>query len=245
MPAWANAKDKDWEAERMATYAAQVDSLDQSVGRVMETLRRTGADKNTLVLFLSDNGASDQPMNTPLDKPGQPWRLDGTPTRVGNRPDIQPGPADNFVTAGPPWANVSNTPFRQHKNTNHEGGIASPLIAWWPGVIAPTGGISGELTHLVDLTATCLDLAGVKYPGPFAGRQVLPLAGRSLLPVLKGNRAKATPRCAGPRPARAPSASARGNWWRPRPARGNSTTSPPTAPNCATSPPATPSACRQ
>ena len=186
VPAWTAAKDQDWEAERMATYAAQVDSLDQSVGRVLDALRRTGADKNTLVLFLSDNGASDQPMNTPLDKPGQTWRVDGTPTRVGNRPDIQPGPADNFVTAGPPWSNVANTPFRQHKNTNHEGGIASPLIAWWPGVIAPTGGISGELAHLIDITATCLELAGVKYPAQFEGRQVQPLAGRSLLPVLKG-----------------------------------------------------------
>ncbi|KAF0174669.1 MAG: arylsulfatase [Limisphaerales bacterium] len=185
-PAWSEAKDKDWEAERMATFAAQVDSLDQSVGRVMETLRRTGADKNTLVLFLSDNGASDQPMNAQLDKPGQTWRLDGTRTRFGNKPDIQPGPADNFVTAGPAWANVSNAPFRQHKQTNHEGGIASPLIAWWPGVVARTNGISPELAHITDITATCLDVAGVTYPAQFEGRQVQPLAGRSLLPVLKG-----------------------------------------------------------
>ncbi len=185
-PAWVDAQNKDWEAERMATYAAQVDSLDQSVGRVMEVLRRTGADKNTLVLFLSDNGASDQPMNARLDKPGQTWRLDGTPTRVGNRPDIQPGPAENFVTAGPAWANVANTPFRQHKNTNHEGGIASPLIAWWPRVITRTNSISAELSHITDITATCLDAAGVAYPAQFAGRTLHPLAGRSLLPVLKG-----------------------------------------------------------
>lgn len=185
-PAWVDAKSKDWEAERMATYAAQVDALDQSVGRVMDALRRTGADKNTLVLFLSDNGASDQPMNAQLDKPGQTWRLDGTPTRVGNQPGIQPGPADNFVTAGPAWANVSNTPFRQHKNTNHEGGIASPLIAWWPGVITRSNSISPELAHITDITATCLDVAGVAYPAQFEGRMVQPLAGRSLLPVLQG-----------------------------------------------------------
>lgn len=187
VPAWADAKDKDWEAERMATYAAQVDSLDQSVGRVMEALRRTGADKHTLVLFLSDNGASDQPMNTVLDKPGKTWRLDGTPTRVGNRPDLQPGPAENFLTGGPPWANVSNTPFRQHKNTNHEGGIASPLIAWWPGRVQPAGGVSAELAHITDIMATCLEVAGVACPAQFEGRQVQPLAGRSLLPVLKGS----------------------------------------------------------
>ncbi|HEY6167741.1 MAG TPA: arylsulfatase [Verrucomicrobiae bacterium] len=185
-PAWADAKFKDWEAERMAVYAAQIDSLDQSVGRVMEALRRAGADKNTLVLFLSDNGASDQPMTSQVDKPGQTWRADGTPTRVGNTPDLQPGPADNFVTAGPAWANVANTPFRDHKNSNFEGGIASPLIVWWPGAVAKAGSISSELTHITDITATCLDVAGVKYPRQFGGRDVLPLAGRSLMPVLKG-----------------------------------------------------------
>jgi arylsulfatase len=184
--AWSDARFKDWEAERMATYAAQVDSLDQSVGRVMEALRRAGADTNTLVLFLSDNGASDQPMNTQLDRPGQTWRADGTPTRVGNRPDIQPGPADNFVTAGPAWANVSNTPFRGHKNSNFEGGIASPLIARWPAMIKQPGAISRELAHITDITATCLDVAGVEYPDRFNGRTVHPLSGRSLLPVFQG-----------------------------------------------------------
>lgn len=185
VPAWTAAKFPDWEAERMSVYAAQVDALDQSVGRLLETLKQTGADRNTLVLFLSDNGASDQAVVGPLDKPGRPWRVDGTATRVGNVPDIRPGPADNFVTAGPPWANVSNAPFRHHKATNHEGGIASPLIGWWPGTIRP-GGISRELSHITDVTATCLDVAGVSYPETFAGRQIQPLAGKSLLPVLRG-----------------------------------------------------------
>ena len=186
VPAWTNAPDKNWEAERMAVYAAQIDALDQSVGRVMAELRRTGADKNTLVLFLSDNGASDQGGAAALDKPGSTWRVDGTKTRVGNTPDIQPGPADNFVTGGPPWANVSNTPFRQHKQSNHEGGIASPLIAWGPGLVAHSGTLSAELSHITDITATCLDVAGVEYPADFEGRKVLPLAGRSLLPLLRG-----------------------------------------------------------
>jgi arylsulfatase A-like enzyme len=186
VPAWKDAEHKDWEAERMAVYAAQVDSLDQSVGRVLEALRRTGADTNTLILFLSDNGASDQVPNGPFDKPGQTWRLDGTPTRVGNRPDIQPGPADNFVTGGPPWADVANTPFRGHKNGNFEGAIATPLIAWWPRVIKKTGAVSDEPGHIMDLMATCLDVAGVKYPARFDGRDVLPISGKSLLPVLKG-----------------------------------------------------------
>jgi arylsulfatase len=96
--------------------------------------------------------------------------------------------ADNFVTGGPPWANVSNTPFRQHKQTNHEGGIAAPLIAWWPGVIKQAGAVTPELGHITDIMATCLDVAGVAYPAQFNGREVMPLAGKSLLPVLKGGR---------------------------------------------------------
>lgn len=185
-PAWVDAPDKEWEAERMSVYAAQVDSLDQSVGRVIEALKVSGADKNTLVFFLSDNGASEVSRTAPLDKPGEPWRLDGTPTRTGNRPDIMPGPGDTFTSAGPAWSSLSNTPFRHHKQTNHEGGIASPLIAWWPGVIAKPGGITPQLAHITDIMATCLDVAGVRYPARFGERNVLPLAGRSLLPGLKG-----------------------------------------------------------
>jgi arylsulfatase A-like enzyme len=131
--AWSEAEHLDWEAERMAVFAAQIDCLDQSVGRVMEAVRGT----NTLVFFLSDNGASDKAVGQ-LDKPGQTWRADGKRTRVGNKPDIMPGPGDTFVTAGPAWSNVSNSPFRQHKQSNHEGGISSPLVAWWPGVV-PAG----------------------------------------------------------------------------------------------------------
>jgi arylsulfatase len=121
-------------------------------------------------------------MNTQLDKPGKTWRVDGMPTRVGNKPDIWPGPAENFVTAGPAWANVSNTPFRQHKQTTFEGGIASPLIAWWPGVVANAGAVSSELSHITDVTATCLDVAGIAYPTVNSPRSALMA---SLPPVMR------------------------------------------------------------
>ncbi len=183
---WEEVKDPDWEAERMAVYAAQIDSLDQSVGRLMEVLRETGADRNTLVFFLSDNGASDKAVG-PLDKPGLTWRADGVSTRVGNRPDIVPGPGDTFVTAGPAWSNLANTPFREHKQTNHEGGIASPLIVWGPGRVMKAGAVSAELSHLVDIPATLLDAAGVAWPAEFDGRPLTPLDGKSLLPVLRGH----------------------------------------------------------
>ncbi len=185
--AWEDAPHKQWEADRMAAFAGQVDSLDQSVGRVMDALRKAKADDNTLVVFLSDNGASDQAVGK-LDKPGDTWRTDGTPTRVGNDPSIPPGGPDTFVTAGPAWSNLSNAPFRKHKQSNHEGGIATPCIAWWPAVIEQGGAITHEPGHITDITATCIDLAGVIYPKEFRGRHVLPLAGRSLVPDFKGER---------------------------------------------------------
>lgn len=177
---WSEARNLDWEAERMAVFAAQIDSLDQSVGRVMEAVRGT----NTLVFFLSDNGASDKSVGQ-LDKPGRTWRSDGTLTRVGNSPGIMPGPADTFVTAGPAWSCLSNTPFRDHKASNYEGGIASPLIAWWPGIVK-AGQITAELSHITDITATVLDVAGQAYPQSFDNRVIAPLAGKSLRPVLEG-----------------------------------------------------------
>lgn len=177
---WSEAEHLDWEAERMAVFAAQIDCLDQSVGRVMEAVRGT----NTLVFFLSDNGASHQAVGK-LDKNGQTWRSDGTRTRVGNTPDIMPGPGDTFVTAGPAWATLSNTPFRAHKQTNYEGGISSPLIAWWPGVVK-AGQISAELSHITDITATVFDVSGQTYPAAFDNRSVAPMNGKSLRPVLEG-----------------------------------------------------------
>ena len=186
VPSWKDAQHKDWEAERMAVYAAQIDCLDQNVGRLLEALRKAGVERNTLVLFLSDNGASDQVWTRPLDSKGKTWRVDGTPTRLGNKPTIAPGPADTFVTCGPPWANVSNTPFRHYKGTAHEGATATPLIARWPEVIEKGGAISHEVGHIFDLMATCLDVAGVAYPATFRGRQVLPMEGKSLLPILRG-----------------------------------------------------------
>lgn len=182
--AWSEAAHHDWEAERMAVYAAQMDCLDQSVGRVMQAVRGT----NTLVFFLSDNGASDKSVG-PLDKPGQTWRSDGNPTRVGNKPDIWPGPGDTFVTAGPAWATLSNTPFRNHKQSNFEGGISSPLIAWWPGVVQP-GQINTALSHITDITATVYDVSGQGYPETFDSRAVAPMDGRSLRPILEGKARK-------------------------------------------------------
>lgn len=191
VPAWKRDELTDWQAERMAVYAAQVASLDRSLGRVMDTIRKAGAAENTLVLFLSDNGAAPDGGTAPsksgfrVDLKGT-WRLDGRPMRNASGPENMPGPRDTFAAYGLAWATVSNTPFRSTKLTAYEGGIRTPLIANWPAVIRDGGRITGEVGHVIDLMPTFLDVAGARYPAKFEDRKPLPLDGRSLLPVLRG-----------------------------------------------------------
>ena len=111
---------------------------------------------------------------------------DGRPVRTG--PDAMPGPPDTYVAYGRSWANVSNTPFREYKHWVHEGGIATPLIVHWPKGIpaARDGRLEAQPGHVVDLMATCVDVAGAKYPREFSGHSLNPLAGVSLRPAFKG-----------------------------------------------------------
>jgi arylsulfatase len=110
---------------------------------------------------------------------------DGRPTRVGNSPAVRPGPDDTFQSYGLPWANASNTPFRRFKHWVHEGGIATPLIAYWP-VVIKRPGITREVGHVIDVLPTCLDAAGVGHPAARKGSKWLAPEGKSLLPVFRG-----------------------------------------------------------
>ena len=142
--AWADEKFPEWQAERMAVYAAQIASIDRGVGRVLDVVRKAGATEKTLVMFVSDNGAapdgglvpSNFGMGFNADKPTNDWRLDGVPIRPGSGPDTIPGPGDTFAAYGLGWATVSNAPFRSTKTLAYEGGIRTPFIAHWPAVIA-------------------------------------------------------------------------------------------------------------
>lgn len=168
-PAWSDVQDKRDEDLKMAIYAAQVDRMDQGIGRVLAALRDKGVEKDTLVLFLSDNGASNEDSHPPLKK-----MVNGAL-----------GTPDNYDSYGTPWAHLSNTPFRSYKKSMYEGGIATPLIARWPGHVK-AGSVTREVGHVVDLLATTLELAGARYPESFAGRTLVPLQGLSLVPVLEG-----------------------------------------------------------
>ncbi len=188
-PAWENTEHRDWEDLRMAVYAAQIDRMDQGIGRIMSRLRAHGVEDNTLVIFLADNGGCAEFCAEDSDKP-EPAQfntptLDGRPVRMGNNPEIRPGAADTFQSYDLPWANASNTPFRLFKRWVHEGGISTPLVIHWPERIRASA-IVHEPAHVIDIMPTCLAAAGAEYPKEHNGHAVTPVEGESLLPVLEG-----------------------------------------------------------
>ena len=189
VPPWEKAPHKPWEARRMAVYAAQVDRMDQGIGRIVEALEQTGQLNNTLIFFLADNGGCAEVLRRGgwLERIGIVAKTspEGRPMRVGNDPAIMPGPSDTFASYGVGWANASNTPFRLYKHWVHEGGIATPLIVHWPAGIPARGELRHAPGHVIDLMATCLDAAGVEYPDRFGDRQIIPLEGKSLLPAFE------------------------------------------------------------
>ena len=152
----------------MAVYAAMVERMDFAIGRVLDKIRALGKEQDTLVLFLSDNGAAAQ--------------------AIHNTPDVPPGPVDSYHTIDAPWANASNTPFRLYKMFDHEGGISTPLIASWPRMIAQGGAIDRTVGHVLDFLPTFAELAGVDVPAEFDGHPVLAPEGRSLATQLTGQR---------------------------------------------------------
>ncbi|MBL0742699.1 arylsulfatase [Chryseolinea lacunae] len=157
-----------WKA-KMEVYAAMLDRVDQSIGRLLSTLKQLKKDDNTLIIFISDNGAQ------------------GGYAGNARKPSRNSGPVGtpgSYDYQEQNWAYLSNTPFRQYKNNMHEGGISSPFIAWFPKEIKG-GAIVKGTGHLIDIAPTFYDLAGAKY---VSAQKITPhpLVGKSLLPVLRG-----------------------------------------------------------
>jgi len=171
----------------MATYAAMVDRLDQGVGRLLATLDELGVADNTVVMFLSDNGGSAEFLkeNGRAESELKTTR-DGQPVKVGNLPGLEPGGPQTFMSYDVQWSNVSNSPFRLHKHWVHEGGISTPFILHWPAGLEGHGRIEHAPAHIIDIVATCLDLAGARYPDEHHGQPVQPLEGESFAPLLQG-----------------------------------------------------------
>lgn len=170
---WEDVRDKQLMDLKMAVYAAQIDRMDQGIGRILARLHASGKSQNTLILFLSDNGGCAE--TGPL---GFDHRNNGLP----------PGGVDSYMSYGLSWANASNTPFRLFKKWVHEGGIATPFIAYWPRVIKNKGSITHQPGHVIDIMATCIDIAGARYPKSFNDKKLLPLEGKSLLPIFEGRK---------------------------------------------------------
>ncbi len=196
---WETEKHKKWQAERMAVYAAQVAVIDRGLGQLLKAVREAGEEENTLVLFLSDNGAAPDGGLIPtsegfgfsMKNRRANWRIDGVPIRPGSGPNNMPGPHNTFAGYGLAWANASNTPFNGTKLSGYEGGIRTPLVVRWPAVIHQRGQITKQVGHVIDFMATFLEIAGIKYPNEFKQRRPLPLEGKSLLPIFQGKQREA------------------------------------------------------
>ncbi|WP_414664405.1 arylsulfatase [Horticoccus sp. 23ND18S-11] len=169
-------------AHRMAVYAAQVHRMDWNIGRLVETLRSAGKLDNTLLIFLSDNGACAEPYT---DLGGGDSSAINDPAAAGSGGRQAGGKGGSSYGTG--WANASNTPFRRYKSRLHEGGISTPLIVHWPaGLKTAAGTVTRTPGYLTDIMPTALDVSGATYPKARDGKPLTTLAGRSLAPLLRG-----------------------------------------------------------
>ncbi len=190
-PPWEDVDNKEYEDIRMAVYCAMIEQVDRGVGRVIDTLKRLGRFDNTIMMFLSDNGGCAELFQEDADWPDpSQWAttptLDGDPVRVGDIPDLRPGPDTTFQAVELPWANVSNTPFRFFKRWFHEGGVSTPFIVHWPSRIEDPTILDNVPMHITDIAATVYDAAGAQYPSEFKGNEITPLEGESFMSAIEG-----------------------------------------------------------
>ena len=172
IPAWDSLSKEEQVRydDMMAIYAAMIEEIDNNIGKLVKALKERKQLDNTLILFLSDNGGNAEA--------GIRGKYKGE----------KPGNPHSDVFVGRCWAHLNNTPFRKYKHYNHEGGTATPLIAHWPAAIKRAAEKSwvDTPTHLIDIMATCVDLAGAQYPREFNGNPIKPMRGQSLRPLLTG-----------------------------------------------------------
>ncbi|WP_139956454.1 arylsulfatase [Flavicella sediminum] len=178
IPAWNSLSEKEkamWEM-RMEVYAAQIDRMDQGIGRIIKLLKEKNELDNTIIVFLSDNGGN-------KESQGKNFDVESMAT-LGDK---------NFNQSyRKNWANMSNTPFRLYKSSNHEGGISTPLIVHWPKKIKQ-GSITNQQGHVIDFMPTLMELAGASYPKSLNGNNIKPYQGKSLVPAFKGSVSKSGP----------------------------------------------------
>lgn len=184
VPAWDSlgADRKADLTRRMALYAAMIEKVDESIGRVIDRIDQLGQLDNTLFLLLSDNGG-----NAEGGVFGRAFEVNNHPPLTGAQlANMGQDGANDGVWLGGGWANVNNVPFRYYKRFSHEGGIRTPLIVHWPDGIANPGRWSDQNGHVIDIMQTIVEATGVEFPSDYAGRAVVQPEGASLMPVLRG-----------------------------------------------------------
>lgn len=177
---WSSLSEDDRKnsAFRREIYAAQIDCMDQNVGRIVKKLKERDMYKNTLILFLSDNGCSAE---------GGMLGYKFKENRIENFSAWRKA-SGRSSSQGRAWSNVSNAPFKKHKKFAFEGGMRTPLIAHWPEGLKDPGRISHEPGHITDIMSTCIDVAGTVYPKEYNGNRIKPAPGLSLLPLLQAKK---------------------------------------------------------
>ncbi|MBO3271571.1 arylsulfatase [Hymenobacter defluvii] len=189
---WATNPTKDWDAHAMAVHAAMVDRMDQNIGHLIAELKRTKQLDNTIIMFLSDNGASSEDpteYGPGFDRAGS--TREGQTVAFPTKKEVLPNGQLVHAGIGAVWAHSINTPFRYYKAKQHEGGIATPLIVHWPHGVQQPGRLVREPLHVIDMMSTFLDLAQASYPSTFEGRTITPTPGKSFVPLLTSAKAPA------------------------------------------------------
>ena len=187
---WIDVDHKAWRIRNMAIYAAMVDHMDRAVGKIVGALKRTQQFDNTVIFYMHDNGACSEHLS------GNGWNTannvlewaaaQGKTVAVGDHYDTPMGGPLTYGSVGHNWAHAQNTPLRRYKANVHEGGACTPAIVHWTKGVAKPGTITRQRGHVVDLMATCLELAGVSYPSQFRGKSIQPHESLSLVPVITG-----------------------------------------------------------
>jgi arylsulfatase A-like enzyme len=201
-PAW-DTLDHDRQVDlayRMAIYAAMIDHMDRSIGRILDNLRAHHDLDNTIIFFLSDNGACAEWAPFGFDANVKFPTGDGAHGNGhgfnGNsmvKPILHTGsalatmgqdaPGATGIGYGSGWANACNTPFRMYKHYDHEGGISTPLIVRWPAGIKDKGSFRNQVGHVIDFMPTLIELACATYPTDWNGHEILPMEGKSIVPA--------------------------------------------------------------
>jgi arylsulfatase len=195
--AWSSLTDAERanSARRMEIYAAMVEELDRHVGRVVDQLRSSGQLDNTVIVFLSDNGAENLLMNVPFSADGSrafgPMPADVVASLGVDNGTDNLGNANSYVSYGPAWGHAATAPRSRLKGTTAEGGINT--VAFITGRGVDGGRVEAQFTHVKDIAATLLDLAGVPHPRQFGGRDVAPLEGHSWRAMLRDANARIWP----------------------------------------------------